>query len=219
MKATGKRLLAAVGAQGGAFVVVLVLGGFAHVGTPNGTPPTPAPTVRNRCRCCRPAVTRARWPSPPPSRPGRPGRRAPAPSGGRQPRVPRARGRRARHRRARGPRARRRRRHSRRSALRRRKQSTRTARSRCSASSPGSSCSPRWRRIIRVGRGPEWCWREPGSRSSPAKSDRRRPGWTPRRGGLRPPDRCSCAPRPRRSWRATSSPRNCWTALRRMSWP
>ena len=45
MKATGKRLLAAVGAQGGAFVVVLVLGGFAHVGTPNGTPPTPAPTV------------------------------------------------------------------------------------------------------------------------------------------------------------------------------
>ena len=44
-------------------------------------------------------------------------------------------------------------------------------------------------------------------------------GMDPRRGGLRLPGRCSCAPRPRRSWRATSSPRNCSMAPRPMSWP
>ena len=33
------------------------------------------------------------------------------------------------------------------------------------------------------------------------------------------PGRSSCAPRPRRSWRATSSPPTCSTAPRPMSWP
>jgi putative transposase len=33
------------------------------------------------------------------------------------------------------------------------------------------------------------------------------------------PGRSSCAPRPRRSWRAISSPPTCWTAPRLTSWP
>jgi putative transposase len=39
----------------------------------------------------------------------------------------------------------------------------------------------------------------------------------PRRSSL--PGRSSCAPRPKRSWRATSSWQTCWTAPRLMSWP
>jgi len=47
----------------------------------------------------------------------------------------------------------------------------------------------------------------------------RRPASVPRRGGPTLRGRCSCAPRPRRSWRATSSRRTCSMAPRPTSWP
>ena len=46
-----------------------------------------------------------------------------------------------------------------------------------------------------------------------------RPESTPHRGGPGQPGPSSCAPRPRRSWRATSSSSTCSTAPRLTSWP
>jgi putative transposase len=45
------------------------------------------------------------------------------------------------------------------------------------------------------------------------------PASIPRRGGRGQPGRCSCAPRPRRSWHVISSRRTCSTAPRPTSWP
>jgi hypothetical protein len=63
---------------------------------------------------------------------------------------------------------------------------------------------------------PDWeskSQRRPSGRSSgPAAS-------TPRGGGPGRPGQSSCAPRPTRSWRATSSRPICSTALRPTSWP
>ena len=67
-----------------------------------------------------------------------------------------------------------------------------------------------------TGNWPGW---EYESRRRRSGRSRRMPASTPRRGGAGQPGRCSCAPRPRRSWRATSSQPAFSMAPRLTSWP